>query len=343
MATATPKASDLSSGQGTQLAHLEHEARSVADRLPDILVEAKRVSQTVAHGIHGRRRAGPGETFWQFRHLMPTDSAQLIDWRRSASSDQLYVREREWEAAHTLWLWSDLSASMSFRSHLSKNTKRDRALLLMLAAADLLVRSGERVGLLGLTRPFASRRAATRLAETLALSADSEALTAGLPPSVAVGRFSSVLLFSDFLDPPEKLFERLTSLAASGATGHLVQILDPAEETLPYQGRAEFLANETGERWIGDRVESLRDEYRNKMQSHRAEVAAFASKLGWTTTVHHTDRPATELLLQLGVHLEGRYGQLGQPNAISTQSHAYESGGQQKTPSPASSTSEDPS
>ena len=135
---------------------LEREAHGLADRLPDLLLDALRVAKTVAHGMHGRRRAGPGETFWQFRQFQPR-CRPLIDWRRSASSDQLYVREREWEAAHTVWLWPDLSPSMEFKSHLSTVTKRDRALVLTLAAAELLVRGGERVGFLGLTRPTASR------------------------------------------------------------------------------------------------------------------------------------------------------------------------------------------
>src|ERR1044072_4320228 len=115
---------------------LEREALGLADRLPNILIEAKRIAQTVAHGIHGRRRSGPGETVWQFRQFQSSDTARQIDWRRSASSDHLYVREREWEAAHTLWLWPDLSASMNFRSHLSRTTKRERAIVLMLAAAE---------------------------------------------------------------------------------------------------------------------------------------------------------------------------------------------------------------
>ena len=146
----------------------EGDAQALADRLPDLLIEAMRVSNTLVHGIHGRRRSGPGETFWQFRHYEQTDDAALIDWRRSASSDQYFVREREWEAAHTFWLWANLSPSMSFKSHLATTFKRDRALVMLLAAAELLVRSGERVAYLGLTRPTASRRAASRIAETLA-------------------------------------------------------------------------------------------------------------------------------------------------------------------------------
>ena len=154
---------------------LEGEAQALADRLPDLLLEALRVANTVVHGIHGRRRAGTGETFWQFRQFQGSDPATVIDWRRSASSDTLYVREREWEASHTFWLWPDVSPSMLFKSHLAPVSKRDRALVLTLAIAEMLVRAGERVALLGLTPPMASRRAASRIARSLAASEDTEA------------------------------------------------------------------------------------------------------------------------------------------------------------------------
>src|SRR5258708_18212611 len=125
------------------------------------------VANTVAHGIHGRRRAGTGETFWQFRQFQASDPATVIDWRRSASSDHLYVREREWEAAHTFWLWPDVSPSMMFRSHLSAISKRDRALVLTLPMAELLGRAGERIPLIGLTPPLTSRNAPSRIAQAL--------------------------------------------------------------------------------------------------------------------------------------------------------------------------------
>ena len=119
-------------------------------------------------GLHGRRHPGPGETFWQFRPYVAGEPARQIDWRRSAHDDHLYVREREWEASQTVWLWTDLSSSMDFRSRLSDTTKLDRALVLMLALAEMLARGGERVGMPGLAEPRIGRDAADRLAEVLA-------------------------------------------------------------------------------------------------------------------------------------------------------------------------------
>ncbi|MFM9942394.1 MAG: DUF58 domain-containing protein [Hyphomicrobiaceae bacterium] len=290
------------------LAGLETEAHGLADRLPDLVLEAMRISSTISHGIHGRRRAGPGETFWQFRQYEQLDSATLIDWRRSASTDHLYVREREWEAAHTVWLWPDLSKSMEFRSHLSQTTKRDRAVVLMLAAAELLVRGGERVGLLGLSRPTASRKAAAKLAESLAMNVGAKELTQSLPPEIRLPRFTGAILISDFLDPVETIEARMKAIAGAGVSGHLVQVLDPAEESLPYEGRAEFLGVEDGAYWIADRAESLRERYQVKLTAHRAALTEAARRLGWTFMVHHTDRSAAEPILSLVMRLQGQAG-----------------------------------
>ncbi|MDX2288667.1 MAG: DUF58 domain-containing protein [Hyphomicrobiaceae bacterium] len=284
---------------------LEAGAHALAERLPELMVEASRIAHTVAHGIHGRRRAGPGETFWQFRQYQPGDATSLIDWRRTASASHVYIRQREWEAAHTMWLWPDLSTSMEFRSSLAPVTKRDRALVLGLALSELLVRGGERVGLLGLTQPTASRKAVVKLAEAILMRGEEAALSEGLPPRTRLQRFSGVILISDFLDPIEAIGERIAALAGHGVKGHVVQVLDPAEETLPFEGRLEFIGPEGGERWVADRVESLRADYQAKLTAHRAALIETTRKLGWSFLLHHTDRPASEPLLNLIALLQG--------------------------------------
>ena len=293
------------SNESRQVLALEREAVDLVDRMPELLMEADRIASTVAQGIHGRRRAGPGETFWQFRQYQAGENATLVDWRRSASSDHLYIREREWEAAHTLHLWPDISPSMNFQSHIAPVSKRDRVLVLTLAAAELLVRGGERLALLAQMSPTASRNAATRIAETIASHSRSEAMQSGLPPKASLSRFSGLILFSDFLSPPDVIRERLEGFAGNGVAGHMVQVLDPAEETLPYHGRTEFLSPSGGERWVADRVEALRPKYRARFEAHRAELVEMAKRFGWSFLTHHTDRPASEPLLSLLMRLQG--------------------------------------
>ena len=289
----------------SQLHELETHAHGLASRMPSLLVAARRVSHTVAHGIHGRHRRGPGETFWQFRHFEDSDAAETIDWRRSASSDHLYVREREWEAAHTAWIWVDLSLSMAFRSHLSETSKFDRAIVLALSIGELLVQGGERIGIMG-GPARTGRTAVTKLALSIARRANEPALgSSSLPPAAALGAFSECLMFSDFLEPIEELAPRLERLAVQGVRGHLIQVLDPAEETLPYAGRTEFTAVESGEKMTAGRAEALRERYQQRMGEHRQQLLDLLRRLEWSLLVHHTDHPPEEALLALHGRLAG--------------------------------------
>src|ERR1700733_11147068 len=129
------------------------QARSLAATMPRLILEARRVAATMIHGLHGRRRAGPGENFWQYRRFVSGEPAHRVDWRRSARDDHLYVREQEWESAHTVWIWADRSPSMAFSSTLAKESKLERGLVVAFALAEVLVEGGERVGIPGVMRP----------------------------------------------------------------------------------------------------------------------------------------------------------------------------------------------
>ena len=120
-------------------------AEALGAHLPPLVVEAERVASTVMQGVHGRRRSGMGDSFWQFRPYLAGDAASRVDWRQSAKAERLYVRETEWEAAQTVVLWRDGGPRMQWRSHLAEVTKKDRASLLLLALAALLLRGGERI------------------------------------------------------------------------------------------------------------------------------------------------------------------------------------------------------
>jgi uncharacterized protein (DUF58 family) len=277
-------------------------AKALAANLPDLLVEAKRVASTVAIGGHGRGRPGPGETFWQFRPFELGEPSHRIDWRRSAREDHsLYVREREWEAAHTIYLWADRSASMRFRSRLAHVSKYDRAMTLMLAVADLLGRGGERIGLIDGPPPTASRESAEKLANTLMTIPRSN----DLPMVDHVRRFSDVVLIADFLDPIAGLMDWMARLSTRGANVHLVQVLDPAEESFPFGGRTRFLDPESGLALIVGKAQAWREGYRDRLAAQKASLADTARRYGWRYQLHHTDRPATEPLLFLRAALGG--------------------------------------
>ncbi|KQQ11934.1 hypothetical protein ASF53_14780 [Methylobacterium sp. Leaf123] len=272
-------------------------ALALAEVMPRLVLESRRVSGTLAHGLHGRRRAGPGESFWQFRPFVPGEAAARVDWRRSARDDKLYVREREWEAAHNIWIWIDRSASMGFASDLAQTSKIERALVLGLALADTFVEGGERVGLLGLTRASATRGIVERLAQ--ALVNDRAGLTQDLPPAATPGRFDEVVLISDFLTPLDRVRGAVQTISARGTHGHLVLVADPVEETFPFTGQAVLHDPEGGLSLDIGEASAWGEAYRTRIAAHRDGLSEIARQRGWTLTIHRTDRPASEAALRL--------------------------------------------
>ncbi|MDQ0505353.1 DUF58 domain-containing protein [Xanthobacter agilis] len=275
------------------------QAASLVSAMPRLVLEARRIASSVAHGLHGRRRAGTGENFWQYRRFLGGEPAARVDWRRSARDDHLYVREREWEAAHTVWIWPDLSPSMDYATG-NRPPKRERALVTAFALADLLVRGGERVGVPGLMRPSADRRIVERMAENIVLAPK---LPARLPPPFAPAPTAEVVLLGDFWSPASEVAAQITALASGGAHGHVVQIVDPAEETFPFSGRIAFSDPVGGDRLTVGRAESWCDDYALKLAEHRAVIRASAERHGWSFIIHRTDQPASALLLSLHMRM----------------------------------------
>ncbi len=283
---------------------LRQRAEQLAATLPPLLVAAERVASTVAQGVHGRRRVGQGETFWQFREYHFGDQPQSIDWRQSAKSDRVFVRQMEWEAAQSVWVWRDTSASMDWRSADRYPDKRGRADLLALALAALLLRGGEHVALLGSgLRPLHGRAALGRLATLIELArASAQAgapAGADLPPFEPLPRDAQTVFIGDFLAPLDDIDAAVRRYAEIGIKGYLLQVLDPAEESLPYDGRVRFEGLEDEEPWLLSRVEAVRGDYLARLDAQRAGLRAIARSAGWIFACHRTDQPPQTALLAL--------------------------------------------
>ena len=280
---------------------LTDRAELASRALPPLLVEAERIAATVILGDHGRKRAGPGESFWQYRPYSFGDSTQRIDWHKSARSDRVFIRENEWDAANTLWLWASPNVSMSFRSHLSQTSKMDRAQLIALAAGVLALRAHERVGAIGGPHaPDHSRGTLLRIAQWFL-----QHQGPSLPAFTRMPRFSSALLVSDFFDKPADIAKAITPMATAGIRGHMVQIADPAEETLPYAGRIEFQEMAGPLKFLSSKTESLRGAYAGRLKSHREELRDLCRRIGWSFSIHRTDESAAALLMMLHALIAG--------------------------------------
>lgn len=284
----------------SETAPLVLSAHQLAARFPALLSAARRLAATQLHGVHSRRRAGPGEDFWQYRRYSFGEPANSIDWRRSARSDATFVREKEWQATHGFWFWVDLSASMFIRSKLAQHSKCDAALITLFALADRLVEINERAGLLGRTAALSARNIASRFASALPLAPGNQD---GLPPNIAAPRFSDCVLIGDFLNPVEGIIARCARIAGDGARLHLVQILDPIEETFPFEGRLQFIDPESHETFLAGRAEAYARRYKWALEQHKTELRRQARTRGWTYRLYHTGAPLASLVLPLLLNL----------------------------------------
>lgn len=286
--------------------NLQSRAQEEASRFPALLARAQQLAGTVLLGDHGRRRSGIGDNFWQYRALQPGDSYRMIDWRRSARGDDQFVREREWQIAQSVQLWVDPGASMRFASDKKLPTKADRARLVALAAAVLLIRGGERVGLTGWKLPPRRGQAQMmRLSELLAEDGEDDY---ALPEDRGMLPHARALFISDFMSDLAPMQAALTKAADRGVRGVLLQVLDPTEEAFPFQGRTIFesvggtLAHETL------KAGELRDRYLQRLAHRKAELTDLCHTTGWQHFVHHTDNSAQSALLWVYRALDGSHG-----------------------------------
>lgn len=287
---------------------LRRDAERISGSLPPLMAEAERLAASVVAGVHGRRRSGPGETFWQYRQAMPGDPMTAIDWRRSARSDHVYIREMEWEAAQTVWLWRDASLAMDFQSDAAPRSKIERASLLALALGVLLTRAGERTSLIGTdaARPATGEPQLRRIAGALA-KPPAERADFGAPPATAFARGGKAVFLSDFLGPAELIEPALLRAAESGITGALMQIVDPAEEAFPFDGRVIFESMGRTVDFETHRARGLADAYKRRLAERRDMLETLARRAGWRFTVHHTDvSPRKGLIWLIGAIGVGR-------------------------------------
>ncbi|MEZ5939497.1 MAG: DUF58 domain-containing protein [Hyphomonadaceae bacterium] len=269
---------------------LKQEAAALAGRLGSLRTRARAAS--AAHlGSASRRRSGTGENFWQYRRHNAEDGAQRVDWRKSAREDHLYVRETELETSRTFLFWVDPSPGFAWSGEAKTPEKADRALVISMALAGALARSGERCGALGGGRPAVSGgRASSRVGE------DVRNFAPDAPFPKPPREQAAVVVASDFYEPLETWRARLQPLAARCRDGLLLQVSDPVEASYPFTGRVRFFRPGVERVRLVGRSESLRDEYLERFERRRQEVVDLAAEFGWRAVSHLTSEdPSTPL------------------------------------------------
>jgi uncharacterized protein (DUF58 family) len=282
---------------------LRARAETLGQSLPALLAEAELLAANVMLGEHGRKRAGLGDEFWQYRPAHQGDAARMIDWRRSARSDAHFVQTREWQAAQSISLWVDPAKSMGFTGSDKRASKADRARLLALATAVLLLRGGERVGLTGDTPPRAGRAQLLRLAQVLGGAEEVEEY--GVPQTGGMVSHGRAVFLSDFLGDIEGVETALTMASDRGVRGALLQVLDPAEEEFPFDGRTIFESMGGTVRFESQRAGDLRGRYLARLAERKDKLTTLARAVGWHYHCHHTGQSAQSALLWLYQALQG--------------------------------------
>ncbi len=281
------------------------DAEQLAHGFDDLLAEAHQLAASISLGAHGRRRAGHGEEFWQYRAAVETDALRDIDWRRSARSDDHFVRQLEWQNTQSVHLWVDRGASMLFRSKETLPKKAHRAAVLGLSISILLAKAGERVGLTDLVDPPKQGIAQIgKMAVSLSRTyADQEF---AVPAKKQMKQGQKAVFISDFLGDWDQIFESLSYAANQNADGYLVQVLDPMEEDFPFKGRTVLLSMNEGHKFETLRAQSLRDEYREKLAERKSALRQLSRKTGWGYICHHTGEVANIPLMWLYQALGGQ-------------------------------------
>jgi len=283
---------------------LRSAAETLAAPFPPLLAEAEHLAASVMVGDHGRRRAGVGDTFWQYRPAQNHDEMRNIDWRRSARSDAQFVQDKEWQIAQSIVLWVDQSASMSFTSLKDGTTKAARARTLALATAILLLRGGERVGLTGTQLP--PRRGAAQITQMAALLSADQSGDYGTPDADGMLDHARALFVSDFMGDMAGLDAAMEKAANRDVRGALVQILDPTEEAFPFDGRTIFESMSGGLTHETLKARDLRSRYLDRLAARKDHLATLARATGWQFHTHLTDQSATSALLWTYTALERR-------------------------------------
>lgn len=279
-------------------------AEKAAGKLPPLTLKVDRVANTPILGTHGRKRAGMGEAFWQYDEYRPGQhETKQIAWRESAKSDnKTFVRQNEWEASQAAYIWIDNAPEMDFSGDpKNRRTKSEVAQIIGLTLARALCDADERVGLLGEGGSKLSSRIDGMVAALAAREAQDADLhswqnlgNTGRPPL----RNATVVLISDFMEDPEIIKESLARLANRHVRGHLIQVLDPAEVNLPYNGHVEFDDFRGGKLRL-PKAQDVRREYYARLQAQQTRLVHIARDAGWGFTCHLTHKPPQDALVPL--------------------------------------------
>lgn len=284
---------------------MREKAENIAANIPNLALRANKIAESILTGLHNKKKVGPGESFWQFRKYEHGDPAQLIDWHRTAKTNELFIQERELETVQNVDLWRDTSASMHYSSNENIETKIDRANLIIMALSIILAKSGENISLNGhKQKPLRGRAATDFIAREIHKKVKNSFIEN--PNFSSIKNNSHVIVIGDFLNPISQIEESLKKLTDKNTQGCFVHISDPSEHLLPFKGRVNFKSLEDTNSILIGNVESIKKDYLYKINSHYKKLRDLVFSYSWQYISHITSNLPEEAVRNLFLSLAQR-------------------------------------
>lgn len=254
-------------------------------RLDHLVLGSRWTAEGGRSGRHASSQKGASVEFRDHRDYVQGDSLRHLDWKVFGRSERYFIKQFQEETSLRTHVVIDASASMDFR-HSGNMTKFAFARELAASAAYLAHHQQDSIGLViydDEVRQWLPAKGGSRqvrhFLDALAAHAPAgrtdtgkalEALAEGM------ARRGLVLMLSDLLDAPEAVFRALAHFRRKGHDVVLVQVLDPAEIDLPFDGVSDFIDMETGERIEADAA-LVRRAYREALD---AAIQSFRDRCG---------------------------------------------------------------
>ena len=267
-------------------------AEELSNKIPSLYVKADRIANTIWEGMHNRNKDGLGDNFWQFRKYEYGDPAHLIDWKKTAKSNETFIQEKELQTLQNFVIWRDTSKSMNFRSSESIDTKLYRANLFTLALTIILSKSGENIVLNGLKSKLLKGGNAVNFVSNQI----NEKVTDSFKSSPNINEIknnSDVILIGDFLNNINETEKTIKELSNRGINGIIIQILDPAERFFPYKGRINFNGLEGEKNILIGKAESVRNDYKKAIKIHIEKLEKLTTSYSWKYILDNSDQDAS--------------------------------------------------
>jgi uncharacterized protein (DUF58 family) len=234
-------------------------------RLGTLTLKARTVVEGALSGLHRSPHHGSSVEFAEHKEYSPGDEIRHIDWKAYGKFDRYYVKRYEEETELTCYLLLDRSGSMAYRG--SGLSKLEYGAYLCAALAYLLNRQQDRVGLLafggGVDAHYVPPRQRSNHLHDLLRAIDEVVARGGEGPTrlgeviervaeLGRRRRSLIILVSDLFDSAPEIPALLRRLRVQRHDVAVIQLLDPDELTLPFEGLTFFESLEDDRRLLAD-------------------------------------------------------------------------------------------